>query len=71
MSELHMTIHLNGKAQEIRQTCSVLNLLAELGWRPTQVVLEHNGQVIPRSQLESVQLKEGDHVEIILPVAGG
>lgn len=71
MSEKKATIILNGATREVNQPCSVQDLLVELGWKPTQVVVEHNGSVVRRSEAASVSLREGDQVEIILPVAGG
>ncbi|MBM3858906.1 MAG: sulfur carrier protein ThiS [Verrucomicrobia bacterium] len=71
MTEAPATIMLNGKSRKIKQPCSATELLSELGWKPTQVVIEHNGQVIPRSETGAIMLREGDQVEIILPVAGG
>jgi len=71
MNEKKAKIVLNGAPHEVNQPCSVLDLLAELGWKPTQVVVEHNGSVVRRSEAGLVSLKEGDQVEIILPVAGG
>ena len=41
------------------------------GWRPTQVVVEYNGHVLPRSDLVNAELQDGDRLEIIVPVAGG
>jgi thiamine biosynthesis protein ThiS len=71
MSEKRTKVVLNGAVKEIQHPCSGLELLAMLGWKPTQVVMEHNGRVLPRSELGSVFLNENDIVEIILPVAGG
>jgi len=66
-----MKIFVNGQPYEVKQDSTLVELLAELGWKPTQVVTERNGAVVPRSEASSVVLAEGDHLEIILPVAGG
>jgi thiamine biosynthesis protein ThiS len=50
---------------------SLLDFLAICGWKATQVVVECNGSIVPREQLGQVQLKEGDELEVIVPVAGG
>jgi thiamine biosynthesis protein ThiS len=39
--------------------------------KPTQVVVEYNGEALLRDQFEQVQLREGDRLEVVLPVAGG
>jgi thiamine biosynthesis protein ThiS len=64
-------IVVNGQQREIKLPCMLTGLLAEAGWKPTQVVVEHNGRVVPRSEAGSVSLSDGDQLEIILPVAGG
>jgi len=71
MSDSTAMIVLNGQPRQVKQPCSVAELLAELGWKPTQVVVERNGNVLPRAEAGATALKDGDQLEIILPVAGG
>jgi thiamine biosynthesis protein ThiS len=71
MSENKNRIVLNGKTHELSLPCSVEGLLRQLGWKRTQVVVERNGMVVPRSEVGCVMLESEDKVEIILPVAGG
>lgn len=61
----------NGAVSQIRLPCCVGEFLGRCGWRPTQVVVEHNGRVLSRGEVESVPLADGDRIEVILPVAGG
>lgn len=61
----------NGQERTVNQPYSVADLLKELGWKATQVVVEHNGRVLPRMDVGNVWLSNGDQLEIILPVAGG
>jgi thiamine biosynthesis protein ThiS len=61
----------NGKPLEIALPCSVTDFLAERNLKPTQVVVEYNGEALLRDQFEQVQLREGDRLEVVLPVAGG
>jgi thiamine biosynthesis protein ThiS len=71
MSPDPITIIANGEERQIRVPCSVADFLKNCGWRPTQVVVEHNGNVLPRTKVETVPLQNGDRLEIIQPVAGG
>ncbi len=64
-------IVVNGEIRRFSSSLSVTDLLRELGWKPTQVVVERNGEVLPREKVGGVRLEEGDRLEIILPVAGG
>jgi thiamine biosynthesis protein ThiS len=61
----------NGQTQEISLPCTVAQFLANHGWKPTQVVVEYNGNILPRSEMEIRAIQDGDKLEIIVPVAGG
>ena len=61
----------NGQKQEVELPCSVADFVQGRGWKTTQVVVERNGTVMSREGLGRVMLKEGDRLEIIVPVAGG
>jgi sulfur carrier protein len=36
-----------------------------------RIAVERNGEIIPRSQFESVSLTDGDALEIVVAVGGG
>ena len=61
----------NGEQKEIELPCSVRDFLASCGIRATQVVVEHNGRALERDRLREVELRDGDRLEVIVPVAGG
>jgi thiamine biosynthesis protein ThiS len=61
----------NGQRQEVMLPCSVADFLGSCGWKATQVVVEHNGNVLGRGELSQIILRDGDRLEIIVPVAGG
>ena len=61
----------NGNLVEISPSCRLSDWLQQIGWKPTQVVVELNGEVVQRSQVNDVELHNGDRLELILPVAGG
>ena len=71
MSADTVSIVANGKPQSVRMSCSVAEFLSSCGWRPTQVVVELNGQVLARPDLTTTILSNEDRLEIIVPVAGG
>ncbi len=66
-----ITLVVNGAPRSASRGQSVGDLLATTGFKPTQVVVERNGQVLDRAGLARVALQEGDRIEIIVPVAGG
>jgi len=65
-----IVIRANGK-QERLDACTVFEFLKACGYRPTQVVVECNGKILNRGKLETVILRDGDELEVIVPVAGG
>jgi thiazole synthase len=65
-----ITVTVNG---ETRRTVAstVADLVRELELEPAKVAVERNGEIAPRSTLESVALAEGDVFEIVHFVGGG
>ena len=61
----------NGNQVEVNPSCRLSEWLTQIGWKPTQVVIELNGEVVPRSQVKDVILNDGDTLEVVFPVAGG
>lgn len=66
-----MKIMVNGTEQEIEQSASISDVLAQRGTEKTLVSVELNFSIIPRDKWDSVLLEEGDIMEIIRFVGGG
>src|SRR5438093_131547 len=62
------TIQANGKGTEVTLPCTVAEFLAGRGLKATQVVVEYNGEALLRERFGLVQLKDGDRLEVVLPV---
>ncbi|HUI06754.1 MAG TPA: sulfur carrier protein ThiS [Verrucomicrobiae bacterium] len=71
MASERAAVRANGQRREIDLPCSVADFVQGCGWKTTQVVVEHNGAVVGRQELGRAMLKDGDQLEIIVPVAGG
>lgn len=65
-----MNIIINGNS-EAGDYSTVRQLLDERALDPKLVVVELNGEILPKTKYESTALKEGDAVEIVQFVAGG
>ena len=65
----HM-VTINGEQKDAAGK-SVLNFLKEDGYRPENVVVERNLEILERERLGSIILEEGDTVEILRFVGGG
>jgi len=64
-------IKVNGKEYSIMEGTSILSLLNQLNIDPSRVVVEYNKEIIQRSELENIFLKDKDVLEIITFVGGG
>jgi len=65
------TIVANGEQKQVRLPCTLAGFLESCGLKTSQVVVERNGKMLARNELDVVTLKDGDRIEVILPVAGG
>ncbi|WP_455110599.1 sulfur carrier protein ThiS [Porphyromonas sp.] len=67
-----MQITVNGEPHQFPSPLSLREALDRLGLvLPTHAALALNERVIPRSDLDSTQLQEGDQLLIIKPTFGG
>jgi len=66
-----MNITLNGKSRRLRKETTAADLVGSLGLSGRRLALEVNGEIVPRSELESFLLRDGDKVEIVHAVGGG
>jgi thiamine biosynthesis protein ThiS len=64
-------ITLNGDPVEVAGPLTVSALLAHLDIDSRRVAIEHNRIVVKRSQYDTVEIHDGDHVEIVNFVGGG
>ena len=71
MMPAEASITVNGRKELISLPCTVTQVLAKVGLKTTQVVVEQNGTVLSRALLSQTFLDDGDRLEVIVPVAGG
>jgi sulfur carrier protein len=65
---------LNGQTREFEQLApgaNLLDLIVELGLKGDRVAIEHNGNIVPRTEWAEARLAEGDRLEIVHFVGGG
>lgn len=63
--------HLNGAPRTLSAPCSIAQLLQDEGLALRRVAVERNGQIVPRSQHDSVHVGAGDRVEVVQAMGGG
>jgi len=66
-----MKLQINGEQRDFAGQLMLAALVDQLGMKPDRVAVELNLEIVPRAQWESVQLKEGDKLEIVHFVGGG
>jgi thiamine biosynthesis protein ThiS len=64
-------ITLNGEPFEIAGPMPLTMLLTELAIDPRRVAVEHNLAVIKRTAFDTIEVRDGDQVEIVNFVGGG
>ncbi len=66
-----MNIILNGAPRDVPGACTAARLLSDLGLAGKRLALEVNNEIVPRSQFEQHQFRDGDKVEIVHAIGGG
>jgi sulfur carrier protein len=66
-----INVELNGERRAIPAGQSLPDLLAALGLPPQAALVEINGCALLRAEWPSVELADGDRLEILRVVAGG
>ena len=61
----------NGDPVDLHDAATVADLLAALGLAERWVVVERNGEPVPRGEIASTALAHGDRLELVRAVAGG
>lgn len=66
-----MIVVANGDEVEVGDGATVADLLEHLGLGKRLVVVERNGDPVPRSERATTELHHGDRLELVRAVAGG
>lgn len=66
-----VTLRINGMHQSFEQSLHIDQLLQRLSLAGKKIAVEHNGELVRRSDYSSCLLVEGDQLEIVLAVGGG
>ena len=64
-------IQLNGKEVELECPITLEKLLVRQGFVLTQIAVEKNGEIIPKSTYNEEIVRDGDVIEVVSFVGGG
>lgn len=68
---LFMKLQLNGEQRDFPDGLTLAALVEHLGMKPDRVAVELNLEIVPRTNWQATQLKDGDKLEIVHFVGGG
>jgi sulfur carrier protein len=67
-----MDIFINGNLRQLdSENVTISSLIETLNLAGKRLAIEKNGEIVPRSQFETVILCNGDKLEIVGAVGGG
>lgn len=66
-----ITVTVNGEGIQVKRGTTIRGLLEGFGLTTSQVAVERNLHVVPRSDFDAVILEEGDTLEVVHFVGGG
>ena len=64
-------VTVNGDSRQFEPPLTGAGLVRVLGLAGKRVALECNGEIVPRSALETQAIADGDRIEIVVAVGGG
>jgi sulfur carrier protein len=66
-----VNLRVNGRSRTADEGTTVADLIAALGLAGRSVVVERNGEAVPRSSFGVQRLADGDVIEVVRAVPGG
>ena len=66
-----MKIIVNGEDQYFDAPLSIAGLLTSLGIAGGKVAIERNLEIVPKSAYDTIDLRDGDRIEIVHFIGGG
>ena len=66
-----MTLTINGETRNVEDDMTLRAFLESLALRAQMVVVERNGEIVPRERFADTPLAPGDTLEIVQMMAGG
>ena len=66
-----MIIEVNGERKELEGSRSLEEAIRALGYEGARIAVAHNDEFVPRGLYATLQLQDGDRLEIVAPMQGG
>lgn len=66
-----MQVSINGEAKTLESGVTIAALIESLGVQTSQVAVEQNGEIVPKSKHADTPCAEGDVIELVRFIGGG
>jgi sulfur carrier protein len=66
-----ISLQVNGEPAQCPAGLNLVQLLEHLGYKPQLVVVEFNGEILPRARWADQPVREADGIEVVTIVGGG
>jgi sulfur carrier protein len=66
-----IALTINGEPRDFAEPLIVARLVDQMGLAGKRIAIERNGEIVPRSEFDRVELRDGDALEIVVAVGGG
>lgn len=66
-----MLIEVNGEKKELHQPQALAEAIRHWGYTGAAIAVAHNDEFVPRSRYATLQLQDGDRLDIVAPMQGG
>lgn len=64
-------VTINGRGERIARGSTIGAFLAGKGYRVTMIIVELNGEIVPRDDYADIVMRPGDRIEMVHAVGGG
>ena len=68
---MEILLRINGAERRFAPPLTVRALVGEMGVEGRRIAIERNGEIVPRSRYDEVELSDGDRLEVVVAVGGG
>lgn len=66
-----MKLKINGEPTELAGATTVADVVEQLGYQEKPIAVALNGDFVARARYAEINVKEGDALELVAPIAGG
>ncbi|MCC9000202.1 MAG: sulfur carrier protein ThiS [Candidatus Contendobacter sp.] len=66
-----MLIEVNGEKKELDSPHLLADAINHWGYAGAPIAVAHNDEFVPRTRYATLQLQDGDRLEIVSPMQGG